>query len=106
MSAPATVHTTYREAIREAIRDAMKRDPRVFLMGEDVGHYGGCFAVSLGLLEEFGPERIMFGSDWPVCLLATSYDMWVSAATALTAGLTAAERAAVFGGTAARWYGL
>jgi pyruvate/2-oxoglutarate/acetoin dehydrogenase E1 component len=49
---------TYREAVREAIRDALKRDDRVFLMGEDVGHYGGCFAVSKGLLEEFGPERI------------------------------------------------
>ncbi|MFC3890812.1 alpha-ketoacid dehydrogenase subunit beta [Lentzea rhizosphaerae] len=50
--------TTYREALREAIRDAMNRDDRVFLMGEDVGSYGGCYAVSLGLLEEFGPERI------------------------------------------------
>ncbi len=49
---------TYREAVREAIREAMKRDERVFLMGEDVGHYGGCFAVSMGLLEEFGPARI------------------------------------------------
>ncbi|MGZ4427487.1 MAG: alpha-ketoacid dehydrogenase subunit beta [Nocardioidaceae bacterium] len=52
------VDTTYREAMREAIREAMHRDDRVFLMGEDVGRYGGCFAVSLGLLEEFGPERI------------------------------------------------
>ena len=50
--------TTYREAIREAIREAMQRDPRVFLMGEDVGRYGGCYAVSKGLLDEFGPERI------------------------------------------------
>jgi pyruvate dehydrogenase E1 component beta subunit len=50
--------TTYREAMREAMRDALLRDERVFLMGEDVGRYGGCFAVSLGLLEEFGPERI------------------------------------------------
>ncbi|HVS67476.1 MAG TPA: alpha-ketoacid dehydrogenase subunit beta [Mycobacteriales bacterium] len=50
--------TTYREAMRAAIRDAMLRDERVFLMGEDVGEYGGCFAVSMGLLEEFGPERI------------------------------------------------
>lgn len=50
--------TTYREAINSAIREAMGRDPRVFLMGEDVGAYGGCFAVSKGLLEEFGPERI------------------------------------------------
>jgi pyruvate dehydrogenase E1 component subunit beta len=52
------VETTYREAMREAIRDAMHRDERVFLMGEDVGRYGGCFAVSMGLLEEFGPDRI------------------------------------------------
>lgn len=50
--------TTYREAIRAALREAMQRDDRVFLMGEDVGRYGGSFAVSLGLLEEFGPERI------------------------------------------------
>ncbi len=49
---------TYREAVREAIRKAMRDDERVFLMGEDVGHYGGCFAVSMGLLDEFGPERI------------------------------------------------
>ncbi|GAA0281044.1 pyruvate dehydrogenase complex E1 component subunit beta [Alteraurantiacibacter aestuarii] len=52
------IQTTYREAMREAIRTAMQADPRVFLMGEDVGHYGGCYAVSKGLLEEFGPERI------------------------------------------------
>ena len=52
------VKTTYREALREAISDAMRRDERVFLMGEDVGSYGGSFGVSLGMLEEFGPERI------------------------------------------------
>jgi pyruvate dehydrogenase E1 component beta subunit len=44
--------------MRSAIRDAMQRDPRVFVMGEDVGRYGGCFAVTKGLLAEFGPERI------------------------------------------------
>jgi pyruvate dehydrogenase E1 component beta subunit len=49
---------TFRDAVREGIRDAMNKDPRVFLMGEDVGNYGGCFAVSRGLLSEFGPERI------------------------------------------------
>jgi pyruvate dehydrogenase E1 component beta subunit len=49
---------TYREAVRSALRDALRKDPRVFLMGEDVGRYGGAFAVSRGLLEEFGPERI------------------------------------------------
>jgi len=53
-----TVQTTYREAIREAMREAMRRDERVFLMGEDVGAYGGCFAVSMGMLDEFGPERV------------------------------------------------
>jgi pyruvate/2-oxoglutarate/acetoin dehydrogenase E1 component len=52
------VETTYREAVREAIRDAMRRDDRVFLMGEDVGRYGGCYAVSKGLQAEFGPDRI------------------------------------------------
>ncbi|HUZ20252.1 MAG TPA: alpha-ketoacid dehydrogenase subunit beta [Acidimicrobiales bacterium] len=50
--------TTYREAMRRSLRDALQRDERVFLMGEDVGRYGGCYAVSLGLLEEFGPERV------------------------------------------------
>jgi pyruvate/2-oxoglutarate/acetoin dehydrogenase E1 component len=49
---------SYREAMREAMTEAMRGDPRVFLMGEDVGRYGGCYAVSKGMLEEFGPERI------------------------------------------------
>lgn len=55
---PETIETTYREAVRDAIRDAIKRDDRVFLMGEDVGRYGGCYAVTKGLLAELGPERI------------------------------------------------
>jgi pyruvate dehydrogenase E1 component beta subunit len=50
--------TTYREAVRQGLRSALARDPRVFLMGEDVGRYGGCFAVSKGLLQEFGEDRI------------------------------------------------
>ncbi|MBV1786641.1 alpha-ketoacid dehydrogenase subunit beta [Marinobacterium sp. D7] len=49
---------TYREAAREALHEALTNDERVFLMGEDVGRYGGSYAVSLGFLEEFGPERI------------------------------------------------
>lgn len=65
MSEPkAMTATTYREAVKEAIREAMHRDQRVILMGEDVGHYGGCYAVSKGLLAEFGPERIR---DTPLC---------------------------------------
>jgi pyruvate dehydrogenase E1 component beta subunit len=49
---------TYRQAMREAMREALAGDERVFLMGEDVGRYGGAFAVSHGLLDEFGPERV------------------------------------------------
>jgi pyruvate dehydrogenase E1 component beta subunit len=54
----STVKLTYREAVRAALRHALTTDDRVFLMGEDVGGYGGAFAVSLGLLDEFGPERV------------------------------------------------
>ena len=57
MTAPLRI--TYREACRQAIRDALIADPRCFLMGEDVGKYGGCYAVTKGLLEEFGPQRIV-----------------------------------------------
>ena len=57
-AAPATTRITYRDAIRAALREALTRDSRVFLMGEDVGRYGGSYACSKGLLEEYGPERI------------------------------------------------
>jgi pyruvate dehydrogenase E1 component beta subunit len=53
-----TTVMTYREAMRQAIREAMLADARVFMMGEDIGKYGGTYAVSKGLLEEFGPDRI------------------------------------------------
>jgi 2-oxoisovalerate dehydrogenase E1 component len=52
------VDSTYRDCCRAAITEAMLRDDRVFMMGEDIGAYGGCYAVSMGLLKEFGPERI------------------------------------------------
>jgi pyruvate/2-oxoglutarate/acetoin dehydrogenase E1 component len=54
----STETLSYREAVRAAIREALQKDSRAFLMGEDVGRYGGCYAVSKGLLDEFGPERI------------------------------------------------
>jgi pyruvate dehydrogenase E1 component beta subunit len=57
MNAPSRM--TYRDACREALRDALRADRRVLLMGEDVGKYGGCYAVSKGLLEEFGPQRVI-----------------------------------------------
>ena len=56
---PTTIRLTYREAVRAGIRGAILRDDRVFLMGEDVGTYGGCYAVSKGLLDELGPERVI-----------------------------------------------
>ncbi len=58
---------TYREAMRQALHEALERDPRVFLMGEDVGKYGGSYAVSKGFFDEFGPERIR---DTPLSELA------------------------------------
>ncbi|MBG0829178.1 amidohydrolase family protein [Planomonospora sp. ID67723] len=58
------------------------------------------------VLEAFGPERVMFGSDWPVCLLAAPYEAVLGAAEALIGGLSAAEREDVFGGVAARVYGI
>jgi L-fuconolactonase len=57
-------------------------------------------------LDYFGPQRVMFGSDWPVCLLASSYSDVVATAENLVSTLDDAERAAVFGGTARDWYGL
>ena len=62
MNAPqptvASTRMTYREACKQALRQALLADPRVFLMGEDIGRYGGCYAVTKGLLAEFGEERI------------------------------------------------
>jgi pyruvate/2-oxoglutarate/acetoin dehydrogenase E1 component len=54
----APTRTTYADAARCALEEALARDERVFLMGEDVGAYGGCYGVSRGLLERFGPERV------------------------------------------------
>jgi pyruvate dehydrogenase E1 component beta subunit len=56
MSAITTI--TYREALRQALDEALGKDERVFLMGEDVGRYGGTYAVSKGMLEKYGPERV------------------------------------------------
>ncbi|GAA3545940.1 amidohydrolase family protein [Nonomuraea rosea] len=58
------------------------------------------------VLEAFGPERVMFGSDWPVCLLAAEYEQVAAAADELCAGLSESERADVFAGTARRAYRL
>ncbi|MGF1724384.1 pyruvate dehydrogenase (acetyl-transferring) E1 component subunit alpha [Photobacterium nomapromontoriensis] len=55
---------TYREALRGGLSDALNSDLRIFLMGKDVGRYGGCYAVSKGLIEQFGPDRVI---DTPLC---------------------------------------
>ena len=54
---------TFSEAIREALRQEMKLDDKVFIFGEDVGAFGGCFGVTAGLFQEFGPDRVM---DTPI----------------------------------------
>ncbi|MCS6879353.1 MAG: pyruvate dehydrogenase complex E1 component subunit beta [Geminicoccaceae bacterium] len=58
-----TVKLTVREALRDAMAEEMRRDPTVFLMGEEVGYYQGAYKVSQGLLDEFGPERVI---DTPI----------------------------------------
>src|SRR3989441_13237518 len=57
---------TYRDALNQALREEMQRDPNVFLMGEEVGVYRGAYKVSRGLLEEFGPMRVV---DTPIAEL-------------------------------------
>lgn len=59
----SAIETTYREALRQALIDAMQAVPDIIVMGEEVGHYGGAYGVTKGLIEEFGPERIL---DTPI----------------------------------------
>src|SRR5687767_15927791 len=59
--------TFYIDAIRDAMREEMETDPRVFLIGEDVGVYGGAFKTSAGLIDRFGPERVI---DTPISEIA------------------------------------
>ena len=60
---PATRSVRFRDALREAMTEEMERDDRVFLMGEEVGHYQGAYKVSEGMLEKFGPKRVI---DTPI----------------------------------------
>ncbi|NNL03369.1 MAG: alpha-ketoacid dehydrogenase subunit beta, partial [Eudoraea sp.] len=59
MTDKTTLKITYREALKKGMHEALINNDKVFLMGEDVGRYGGAFAVSKGFLEEFGEDRIM-----------------------------------------------
>jgi L-fuconolactonase len=67
---------------------------------------GAFVPVADVVLSAFGAQRVMFGSDWPVCLLASDYAAVMALARSLVAGLSSGERAAVFGATAARVYGM
>lgn len=67
---PITRELTYLEAIRDGLRFALASDPAVLLLGEDIGVYGGAFKVTQGLIEEFGPERVI---DTPMAELAMIY---------------------------------
>src|SRR4249919_649084 len=60
---PATRTLTFRDALREAMVEEMERDPAIFLMGEEVGHYNGAYKVSEGMLERFGERRVI---DTPI----------------------------------------
>lgn len=71
---------TYAEAIREAMSEEMRRDPDVFFMGEDIGLYGGAFGLSVGMFEEFGPERV---KDTPISEAAIAGAAVGAAATGL-----------------------
>lgn len=66
-AATATREMTYAEAVRETLAELMEADERVFLMGEDIGVYGGAFGVTTGLLERFGRERVR---DTPISEIA------------------------------------
>ena len=57
------IETTYREALRQALIDAMHEDPSIFVMGEEVGRYGGAYGVTKGMLEIFGETRVI---DTPI----------------------------------------
>jgi L-fuconolactonase len=58
------------------------------------------------IVKVFGPDRIMWGSDWPVCRLRAEYEGWLGAAYHLTAGLTLAQQRRIYGGTAEEFYAL
>ena len=73
---------------------------------DPTGRSTPCAHTSTTLLDCFGAQRLMWGSDWPVVNLGSSYQRWFAASVALLDGLTPQERAAIMGGTARKFYGL
>jgi hypothetical protein len=68
------VQSRFREALNEAMSEEMRRDPNVFLMGEEVAEYDGAYKVSKGMLAEFGPKRVI---DTPIAELGFTASRWV-----------------------------
>jgi pyruvate dehydrogenase E1 component beta subunit len=86
---------TYREAVREAMREEMHRDANVFQLGEDIGVFGGSYKVTLGLVDEFGPERIL---DTPLSEAAiagaATWNWWTWSTASSRCGCKGPARAA------------
>ncbi|EQI49114.1 transketolase, pyrimidine binding domain protein, partial [Clostridioides difficile Y202] len=76
----STRELTYAQAIKEAMSEEMRRDENVIFMGEDIGIYGGAFGVSVGMIDEFGPERVR---DTPISEAAIAGAAAGAAATGL-----------------------
>ena len=94
------------QALRQDLDEELRRDANVILMGEDIGTYGGAFGVTRGLLDAFGPERIMFESNVPVDRKGADYAALWQAFGSLASALSTSERDQLFYATAARVYRL
>jgi len=97
---------TYSQAIQEAMAIALESDPRVFLMGEDIGVYGGAFQVTGDLVERFGTDRVMFGGDWPVCNNTSSLRGWVETLQWIVRDMPEEDKRKLFAANAIKFYGL
>ena len=93
-------------AIREALQEEMRADESVFLLGEDIGAYGGAFKITEGFLDEFGPDRVIFASDWPVCTRGAALREWVLALQEIVDNRPISEQRKLFAENAIGFYGV
>ena len=94
------------EALRSAMAWELEHDPDVVVLGEDVGTAGGIFRTTEGLQNRFGPDRVIFASDWPVCTRVASLREWVGALKQVVGERTESRRRKQFHDNAVRVYGL
>ena len=92
------------EAVREALHEEMARDERVVVLGEDIGPLGGVFRATDGLLARFGPQRVLWASNWPATRFGDGYEVMLDDAQSFLTGLSPAEIDAVLGANARRVY--